>query len=59
MKEKETGIKCPWGVWHVETGLWEHNEILIMPRDEQHKQNVVNGFSCDHGHMPTLCPYCS
>lgn len=58
-KESEATIKCPWGIWHVDNGLWEPNEKLIMSRDEQHKQNVVNGFSCKHGYMPTLCPYCN
>lgn len=51
-------FKVPWGAWNIETGEWIHNHLLMMSEDEQHQDNVKNGYSCPHKLMPDKCPIC-
>jgi len=52
-------IKWPWGMWDLETGAWQPNHILRMSEEDQHKENLANGYSCEHRHNPRNCKYCN
>lgn len=48
-------IRCPWGMWDMESGKWTHNENLDMSEKEQFDDNVKNGYLCVCGKMPNMC----
>ncbi len=50
-----TTIKCPWGMWNMETGMWQHNPNLKMSEEEQFNDNIKNGFLCSCSKMPSMC----
>lgn len=40
-------VAVPWGEFRTLAGgalIWNHNPLLAMTRDEQYRQNVLNGF---------------
>jgi hypothetical protein len=37
-------IKIPLGMWDFETGIWYHNLLLKMTKEEQYQYNVMNGY---------------
>lgn len=45
----ERPIRVPWGAWDLHTRAWIPNYNLSMSIDEQHRQNVANGFSDERG----------
>ena len=45
----EKPIRVPWGAWDLHTRAWIPNHNLSMSIDEQHRQNVANGFSDERG----------
>lgn len=42
--EKKFDFRVPWGAWSLRTGKWYPNLRLSMSTEEQHRQNVENGF---------------
>jgi hypothetical protein len=58
VEEKVEKIKCPWGSFDLHMGFWNHNPILSMPFEEQYRQNVENGFMCEHGWNKSQCTVC-
>ncbi len=54
----DTVVKLFWGAWDMWTGAWVPNPYIAKSREEQHRENVAAGYSCEHAYMPTQCPVC-
>jgi hypothetical protein len=48
----------PWGSWNLNTGVWHHNPLLGATREAQHHENLLNGYSCPHEYLPSMCLIC-
>lgn len=42
----QLSVASPWGHWEMPEGTWHHNTFISMTKEEQQRQNNLNGYPC-------------